>query len=149
MREIVSNLRGFRSESGILMENAFSKALKTSGSANESSRPESNSDSSGSGVVFFLEMVLIISLICACLSIGTCSGQLFPHLVVFLVIVHEIPEECVSEPPVTGRSEVDVIALSQAGGHPLAHGALAAHLLLHVPKCAAISQSRLALCGDN
>src|SRR2546422_2354595 len=129
-----SNFRGFRSESGILMENAFSKALKTSGSAKESSRPESNSDSSGSGVVFFLEMVRIISLICACLSIGFRSGQLFPHLIVFLVIVHEIPEERVSEPAVTGRREVDVIALGQPGHHPFAHGALAAHLLPHVPK---------------
>src|SRR5216683_7291467 len=147
MREIESNLRGFRSESGILMENAFSKALKTSGSANESRRPESNSDSSGSGVVFFLEMVRIISLICACLSIGTC--QLFPHLIVFFVIVHEIPEERVPEPPVPGRGEVDVIALRETGGHPLAHCAFAAHLLLHIPKCAAIGQRRLALRGDD
>src|SRR5258707_1529599 len=131
------------------MENAFSKALKTSGRANESSRPESNSDSSGSGVVFFLEMVRIISLICACLSIGTCSGELFPHLIVFFVVVHEIPEERVPEPPVPRRSEMDVIALSEARRHPLAHRDLAAHLLLHVPNCAAIVQRRLALRGDN
>src|SRR2546425_36208 len=115
------------------MENAFSRALSTSGSANESSRPESKSDSSGPGVVFFLEMVRIISVICACLSIGSCSGQLIPQFVVFLVIVHEVPEERVSEPPVTGRGEVDVIALRQAGRHPFAHRAFAAHLLLHVP----------------
>src|SRR5438874_13842161 len=127
MREIESNLRGFRSESGILMENAFSRALKTSGRANESSSPESNSDSSGSGVVFFLEIVRIISVICACLFMGTCAGKLFSRFIVFIVIVHEIAEERVSEPAVSRPGEVDVIALSQTGGDPFAHGALATH----------------------
>src|SRR2546422_3548261 len=94
MRAIESNLRGFRSESGILIENAFSSALRTSGKANESSRPESKSDSSGSGVMFFLEIVRIMSVICACLLfMRTCPGKLLPRFVVFIVIVHEIAEE--------------------------------------------------------
>src|SRR5438128_819827 len=134
MRAIESNLRGFRSESGILMENAFSSALRTSGRANESSRPESKSDSSGSGLMFFLENVRIISVICACLLIGTCPGKLVPHFGVFIVIVHEIAEQRVSEPPVARRGEVDMISLGEAGDHPLAHRALAAHFLAHVPK---------------
>src|SRR5258708_4966107 len=105
MREIESNLRGFRSDSVILMENAFSCALKTSGNANESSKPESNRDSSGSGLLFFWETALIISVICACLFIGARSGKLFPHFGVFVVIVHEIPEECIPDPPVTRSRE--------------------------------------------
>src|SRR5439155_18626706 len=129
------------------MENAFSSALRTSGRANESSRPESNSDSSGSGVTFFLEIVRIMSVICACLSIGIRLGQLFPHLVVFIVIVHEIAEERVSQPLVTGHGEMDVISLGQAGDHPFAHRAFPAHLFAHVPKRTAIGQRRLALRG--
>src|SRR2546427_7995968 len=127
MREIESNLRGFRSESGILMENAFSRALRTSGSANESSRPESNSDSSGWGVVFFLEIVRMMLAICACLSIGVRPGKLFPRLVVFIVIVHEIAEQPISEPPVAGSGEMDVVPLCQPGHHPFAHRAFATH----------------------
>src|SRR5256885_8143276 len=149
MREIESNLRGFRSESGILIEKAFSSALSTSGRANESRRPESKSDSSGSGVVFFFETARIISVICACLFIGTCAGKLFPHFIVFFVIVHEIAEERVSEPPVTGRGEVHVISLGEPGNHPLAHRALAAHLLAHVPEPAPVREGGLALRRDD
>src|ERR1700730_3173567 len=99
------------------MENACSRALKTSGSANESSKPESKSDSSGSGVEFFLEIVRIISMICACLFIRSCSSKLVSHLGVFVVIVHEIPEQRVSQPAVTGSGEVHVVVLRQPGGH--------------------------------
>src|SRR6266540_2628978 len=130
------------------MEKAFSSALSTSGSANESSRPESNNDSSGSGVVFFLETVRIISVICACLVIGFRTGKLIPHFRVFFVIVHEIAEERVSEPLVTRRGEMHVIALGESSRHPFAHSAFPAHFLSHVPKGAPIRHGRLAL-GSN
>src|SRR5258708_18179442 len=134
MREIESNFRGFKSESGILMENAFSSALTMSGSANESSRPESNSDSSGSAGGVFLEMVRMMSAICSCLFICYPASQLLADLRVLFVIVHQVPEQRVAEAAVTRPGEVHVIVLRQAGRHPLLHGALAAHLLAHVPE---------------
>src|SRR5579862_3002917 len=124
MREIESNLRGFRSESGILIENAFSSALSTSGRAKESSRPESKSDSSGSAGMSFFAMVLTISAIWACLfidSVGslTCRvgrhpREFVPDFRVLFVIVHEIAEERVAQAPVSGLREMDVIALREA-----------------------------------
>src|SRR6266581_3304947 len=45
MRAIESNLRGFKSRSGTLMENSCSRAATRSGSAKESSSPLSNNDS--------------------------------------------------------------------------------------------------------
>src|ERR1700722_9907186 len=46
MREMESNLRGLRSESGTLKENSSSRALTRSGRAKESSNPLSKSESS-------------------------------------------------------------------------------------------------------
>src|ERR1039458_3246670 len=49
MRSRVSNLRGVRSESGMLMENSRSSAATKSARAKESSSPDSKRDSPGDG----------------------------------------------------------------------------------------------------
>ena len=74
MRAMDSNLRGVRSESGMRMENSRSSAPTMSVRANESSTPDSNSDSSvpmGSGLP---EILSTISVILACLFICSLGG---------------------------------------------------------------------------
>src|SRR5215472_15305174 len=68
MRAMDSNRRGFRSLSGTWMPNSCSSALTMSGSAKESSRPESKSDSSAAGDTCCFEILRTISSMRACLS---------------------------------------------------------------------------------
>src|ERR1700722_13980420 len=61
-----SNLRGVRSASGTRMENSVSSADTRSVSENESSMPDSNSDSSGAGYTGLAATRRTISRILAC-----------------------------------------------------------------------------------
>src|SRR5579864_396919 len=133
MRAMDSNLRGFRSESGIRMLNSRSSSPTMSGSAKESKKPESNSDSSASGTDVFFETLLRMATIRSLLSIRSLRA----HGEEPVVLGHQLGKEHVAHHAIAGACQVRVVALSEAGLHPLAHGPGAAHASAPVPKRAA------------
>lgn len=90
MRLMESNLRGFKSRSGIVMPNSASIPLTRSVSANESSRPESNRLSSGSGETLRLAAVWTILRILCCFSIFSCGEHTVAHAKIDRVLFHQI-----------------------------------------------------------
>src|SRR5690349_8409829 len=132
MREMDSNLRGFKSESGILIWNSRSSSPTMSGSAKESRKPESNNDSSASGRSFFLVTPFRIAAIRSLLSIRS----LHAHGEKLVVLSHQFVEQHAADQAISGAGEVHVVALAEPGLHPLANRSRAAHARAPIPKCA-------------
>src|SRR5581483_3544616 len=143
MRSTESNFRGVRSESGILTENSFSSADTRSASVKESSAPDSNSDSSGVGLMGFPATCLTISMIFVCRSMiwlasGSSSSDFRPRLLIFSELLHHVGKHHRRQAMIAGRRKVDEIPLCQTCIDPVAHGALAAHAFAGVPEGAAV-----------
>src|SRR5271155_3057861 len=134
MREMLSNLRGFRSESGILIWNCVSSSPTISGSAKESKNPESNRDSSAAGTEFFFETFLSIAMIVSLLSIRSLGANREKPI----VLLHQLVHQHVGNQPIAPPCKVHVVALAQASLHPLANGSRTAHARPPIPKCAAV-----------
>src|ERR1700722_16389095 len=109
MREMVSNLRGFRSESGILIWKWVSSSPTMSGSAKESKNPESNRDSSAAGTEFFFETFLRMAMIVSLLSIRSLGANREKPI----VLIHQLLNQHVGNQAIARASEVHVIALAQ------------------------------------
>src|SRR5260370_5852053 len=144
MRAMDSNLRGFRSESGILIPNSRSSSLTTSGSANESRYPASNNDSSASGTAGFFETLFTMAMIRSLLSIRDLGlyGQK-PG-----VLRHQLVEQHAANQAIACARKVHIIALAQPGFDPLPHGSGTAHPGAPVPKSAPILERHLPLHFD-
>src|SRR5579864_3217926 len=110
MRAMDSNLRGFRSESGILIWNSRSNSLTTSGSAKESKKPESNNDSSASGTGDFLETFFTMAMIRSLLSIGSFGARREKPV----VLRHQLLDQHVADQTIARAGKVHVVSLAQA-----------------------------------
>src|SRR5579862_556155 len=149
MRATESILRGVRSESGMRMENSLSRALTMSVSAKESSTPDSNRDSSGARVSGLPDSFSTISVIFACLFIRGLVGYFGADFQVAIVQPHYILKERGGQSLITERSEVHVVALSEAGHDPVDHGSFGAHAGAGIPVGAAVEAAGLQLGGDD
>src|ERR1700726_2711563 len=98
MRVMDSNFRGCKSESGILMPNSRSRSLTKSGSAKESRKPESNSDSSGSGGAVLFEALRTMARMRSLLSIGSFRADREKAV----VLRHQLVEEHTAGRAITG-----------------------------------------------
>src|SRR5690349_21510596 len=113
MRSMVSNFRGFKSESGTVTPYSASSALTRSGNAKESIKPESNKDSSGAGDTGFFATDCRISRIFACLLIPSLSDQFLADFYKRPVMFHQILKNRPTQQPVPRRRKVDIIPLGQ------------------------------------
>src|SRR5450631_2810076 len=116
-----------------------------SGSAKESKNPESNNDSSSTGIESFLETFFRMAMIRALLSIGSIGADREKPG----VLGHQLLHQHVGDQAIAGACEVYVVSLAQAGLHPLANGTGAAHSHAPVPECAAGFSSDLTLDLDH
>src|SRR5438067_7413689 len=120
MRARVSNLRGVRSLSGMRIANSRSRPLTRSVRLNESSRPDSKSDSSGEGSIDLpatcrrSSTILVWSFM---RSLVRCR----PYLLVGFELPHQVAEEHRGKAAIPDRREVDVVRLRKSGVHPIAH----------------------------
>src|ERR1041384_7848931 len=102
MRWIESNLRGERSESGIVIWNSVSIADTRSVNVNESSSPDSNRDSSGAGLTGLPATERMSSMILVWSSMRVLLPCLRRGLACF-VLRHDVREQNIGQAPVTGR----------------------------------------------
>src|SRR5665213_828810 len=149
MRVKASNLRGFKSESGIFIPNSRSSSVTRSGSANESRNPESKSDSSGSGSVLLLETLRTIAAMRSLLSILLITASFGADGEKSVVLLHYFFEEHIARGAIAGPGQVCVVALPQPRLHPLTHRAGTARGGAPIPKSAAIGLVDIALDLDN
>src|SRR5579872_3433265 len=150
MRSMESNLRGVRSESGIRMANSDSSAVTRSLKLKESRRPDSNRDSSGDGSMGLSARRRMMARILVRLSMGVGVGRyLRAGLPETLVLLLDIGIQCGGEAAVSGRGEVDIVVLAQAGHNPLAHGTFTAHALASVPVGAGVFAAGILLRRDD
>src|SRR5580658_2490364 len=150
---MVSNLRAERSESGIVIPNSPSRPLTKSVRANESSNPDSNSDSSAPGLRVVPLMLCRTLRIRASVSTssslhGRFCERTVPHFVV-LKSVHQVCHQRICKRMITIAGKVRMIGLRPAGINPVLHRAKAAHALALVPVSAIVSAANLALRLDN
>src|SRR5688572_19855337 len=138
MRVMESNFRGFRSESGIRMENSDSSAAIISASEKESRSPDSKSDSPGAGSIGLSARRWMMATILLRLSIWLLVGNYRAGLFVSIVGTHQVLKQRFGQAMIAGGREVDVVALGETRVYPILHGTLAAHAFSHIPKRAAI-----------
>src|ERR1035441_7868681 len=108
MRSTESNFRGWRSESGIRIENSFSIALTRSARLKESSSPDSKSDSRGEGSMGSGAKLRMMLTILVRLSMGFLVRRLQPDLLINFVLPQDVFEQCIGQAAIAcGREMQD------------------------------------------
>src|SRR5262249_17929607 len=107
------------------MPNSVSSAPTRSVNVNESSKPDSKSDSPAAGLMGLPKTSGMIQMILSRYSIKS-------------VLPHRVGEQHRRQPAVTRRSKVHVVALGDSRINPVAYRSFAAHPFARVPKRAAV-----------
>src|ERR1017187_1151262 len=116
-----------------------------SGSANESKKPESNSDSSAAGTDFFLETFFRMAMILSLLSIRSLGANREKPV----VLLQQFLDQHVANQAIARAGEVHIVALAQARLYPFANRSRTAHSAPPVPECAAVFECDLTLDVDH